>query len=211
MTLAELRKEYALAGLRRKDLDADPLAQFHKWFEEAISAQVLEPNAMTLATSDLKGRPSTRIVLLKGLDARGFQFFTNYHSRKGRELAENPNASLNLYWRELERQVCIIGTVSKTSREEAEVYFRSRPLGSRRAAWASKQSQVIPDRAWLENSLETVIKKHPAEEIPTPPHWGGYVLAPTEIEFWQGGMSRLHDRFRYRKNLEVWAIELLSR
>lgn len=209
--LADLRREYTRAGLRRTDLDSDPIAQFNKWFQQALSANLTEPNAMTLATADRAGRPSARTVLLKGADARGFAFFTNYESRKGRELTENPNAALVLFWAELERQVCIAGTVTKMSREESAQYFNSRPKGSRLAAWVSSQSESIADRAVLENRLNQLLAQHPGDDVPLPSYWGGYLLAPDRIEFWQGRPNRLHDRFQYLKKIEgAWRIERLS-
>jgi pyridoxamine 5'-phosphate oxidase len=210
MTLAELRREYTLAGLRRADLDADPISQFQQWFAQAMQPEIVEPNAMTLATVAANGQPSTRIVLLKGVDQRGFSFFTNYESRKGRELAENPKASLTFFWAGLERQVYVGGTVSKLSREESEAYFAVRPLGSQRGAWVSKQSTVVANREYLEKRLGQVEAQF-GEKVPTPPYWGGYVLSPQAVEFWQGRPNRLHDRFRYtRQQSGVWSIDRLS-
>jgi pyridoxamine 5'-phosphate oxidase len=210
MTLAELRREYTLAGLRRADLDADPIAQFQKWFAQAMEAEIVEPNAMTLATVAADGQPSTRIVLLKGVDERGFSFFTNYESRKGRELAGNPKAALTFFWAGLERQVSVCGVVSKLPRADSEAYFAVRPLGSQRGAWVSKQSQVVPNREYLEKRLAEVEMQY-GTKVPTPPYWGGYVLDPTLVEFWQGRPNRLHDRFLYGKSSTVnWTIERLS-
>jgi pyridoxamine 5'-phosphate oxidase len=213
--LAHLRREYTLNGLRRSDLVPDPIAQFKNWFDQATAttpnAEAVEINAMTLATADKDGNPSARIVLLKGVDQRGFIFFTNYDSRKGRELAENPKAALVFYWPELERQVCIAGVVSKVSAAESEQYFQLRPRGSRIAAWASKQSDVLADRAALEQTWKQLEARYPGQEIPMPPFWGGFVLSPSRVEFWQGRPNRLHDRFRYSKQANSsWRIERLA-
>jgi pyridoxamine 5'-phosphate oxidase len=213
MAIADIRREYTLGGLRRADLDADPIAQFQKWFEQATKAlakKELDVNAATLATADKNGKPSARIILLKGLDERGFIFFTNYGSRKGRELSENPNASLVFYWQQLEWQVCVAGLIKKTSCEESEAYFKSRPRGSQLAAWASNQSDVVADRAVLEAKWNEMEKKFP-NEVPLPPNWGGYVLKPERIEFWQGRQSRLHDRFCYTRQPDnSWKLERLA-
>src|SRR6266404_4553663 len=195
MSLADLRKSYTLAGLRRADLGASPFQQFQKWLQQALDAELLEPTAMTLATVDQNGRPSARIVLLKGLDERGFVFYTNYQSRKAREMAENSNAALVFYWAELERQARVAGVVARTSREESEAYFNSRPRGHQLGAWVSTQSVVIPDRSVLENRLQDFERQFP-NKVTLPPFWGGYVLSPAEFEFWQGRPNRLHDRFR---------------
>jgi pyridoxamine 5'-phosphate oxidase len=213
MKIADIRREYSLAGLRRADLDANPVAQFQKWFEQAakvFAQKEIDVHAATLATADRNGKPSARIILLKGLDERGFIFFTNYGSRKGRELADNPNAALTFYWAELERQICIAGVVEKISREESENYFKSRPRGSRLAALASNQSDVVADRAALEKRWNELAAKFPGD-VPLPPHWGGFVLHPERIEFWQGRPSRLHDRFSYTWQADgSWKIERLA-
>lgn len=207
----QLRREYTRGFLNEDELDPDPFDQFEKWFREAVAAEVPFPNAMTLATATRDGRPSARIMLLKGFDKEGFVFYTNYESPKGRELLENPYAALLFYWAELERQVRITGSVKKVSREESERYFQSRPLGSRLAAWASPQSEVIPNRKVLEDFLKQMAEKYPDGNVPLPPFWGGFCLVPETFEFWQGRPDRLHDRFRYvRRPDGTWRIERLA-
>lgn len=211
MALADMRKDYGIAGLLEKDLAKDPFRQFEKWFGEAEAAKIVEPNAMTLATVDRAGRPAARTVLLKGSDGRGFVFYTNYESRKGRELANTPRATLLFPWIAMERQVIAEGPVTRVSREEAEVYFHSRPRASQLAAWASPQSVIIAGRAVIEESYRVVEKKYEGQEVPLPPQWGGFRLAPEFVEFWQGRRSRLHDRLRYRRDANgSWVIERLA-
>ncbi len=207
---ADLRKDYTLAGLAEKDLARDPFRQFEKWFAEAQAAKVPEPNAMVLASCTPDGRPSTRTVLLKALDGRGFVFYTNYESRKGRELAGNARASLLFPWIAMERQVMVEGTASRVTREESDAYFHSRPRLSQLAAWASNQSSVIGDRALLESAMKALEKQYAGTDVPLPPNWGGFRLVPESVEFWQGRRSRVHDRLRYRRDKDGWAIERLA-
>ena len=210
--VASLRKEYTKNGLHRKDLVADPFEQFTRWFEEAVrTAGDQEPNAMTLATATKDAAPSSRVVLLKGFD-HGFIFFTNYESRKAQDLLNNPRAALTFHWPWLERQVQVQGSVEKTTREESELYFRKRPLGSRLGAIISKQSSVIESRAALEKKLEELKKRYPQNaEPPVPDFWGGFRVIPVRIEFWQGRENRLHDRFLYTLGPEGgWQIDRLS-
>ncbi len=211
MSLADLRKDYSLAGLQEKDLAKNPFRQFDKWFEEALAAKLTEPNAATLATATRDGRPSARTVLLKGVDGRGFVFFTNYESRKGREIEANPRVALVFPWIAIERQVIVEGPVTRVSREESENYFHSRPQASQLSAWVSQQSALISDRAALEDGLKAVEKKYAGQEVPLPPHWGGYRINPETVEFWQGRRSRLHDRLRYRREADgEWTVERLA-
>ena len=233
MNPADIRRNYSAGGLARTDLEANPIKQFQAWFARAASEQggsrlrkigialyklwhaclghqPVDVNAMVLATADKDGKPSARTVLLKGVDERGFIFYTNYDSRKGRELTENANAALTFFWPELERQVCVAGTVSKLPQAESDGYFKSRPRGSRLAAWASNQSDTVANRAVLEKKWSEMEAKFPGD-IPLPPNWGGYVLKPGRIEFWQGRLNRLHDRFSYtRQPDDSWKLERLS-
>ena len=210
MSLADLRTDYRLASLSEGDVLTDPIEQFNKWFAEAQHAEIPEPNSMTLATSSNDGMPSARIVLLKGADANGFVFFTDYRSQKGRELTENPRASLCFFWAPLERQVRVAGAVLRVSRAESEAYFKSRPLGSRIGATASVQSSTLKNRADLESRVSTLETQFANSEIPLPEHWGGFRVTPLSMEFWQGRSSRLHDRIRYDRSPNGWTISRLS-
>ena len=210
MSIADLRRDYSLAGLGEKDLAKDPFRQFEKWFQEAEGAKIPEPNAMVLSSVSRDGKPSARTLLLKGVDGRGFVFFSNYESRKGRELEASPHAALVFPWITLERQVIVEGPVTRVAREESEAYFHSRPRASQLAAWVSQQSAVISDRSVLEDGYKAVEKKYAGVDVPLPPHWGGWRLAPVSVEFWQGRRSRLHDRLRYQKTQDGWVVERLS-
>jgi pyridoxamine 5'-phosphate oxidase len=209
-SVADIRTDYRRAALNETDVNGDPIAQFTAWFNDAVKANVHEPNAMCLATASADGYPSARMVLLKGIDERGFVFYTDYRSRKGRELAENPHASLCFFWGELERQVRVVGAVQPVSRAEAEAYFSTRPLPSRIGAWTSHQSSVLPSRDALERELEANEARFANGEVPLPEHWGGYRVVPHEIEFWQGRASRLHDRIQFVLEAGVWVRRRLS-
>lgn len=232
MSLADQRREYQAGTLDRGRMLADPIAQFKNWFGEATSpagtrlrrfgialykafqqllgATSLDTNAMVIATVDGEGRPAARTVLLKGVSERGFVFFTNYESRKGRELEKNPNAALVFYWPELERQICVAGSATRLSREESEAYFHSRPRGSQIGAWASAQSSVLPARKDLEDAVRRIESQYAGQTIPLPPFWGGYLLTPSRMEFWQGRANRLHDRFEFTRNTDgSWTMNRL--
>jgi pyridoxamine 5'-phosphate oxidase len=209
-SLADIRRDYKLQSLNEEDVALDPFAQFDRWWHEAVISHIDEVNAMTLATASKQGIPSARIVLLKGYDINGFVFFTNYKSHKGKEMAENPYASLVLFWKELERQIRIDGVIEKIDAAQSDAYFQSRPAGSRIGAWASPQSTVIENRKVIESNFLQLEEKFGCENIPRPEHWGGYLVKPVSIEFWQGRSSRLHDRIRYTKNEHHWKIERLA-
>lgn len=209
-SIADIRRDYKLQSLLESDVATNPIQQFTKWWQEAINSNIDEVNAMTLATSTIDGKPSARTVLLKDYDEQGFVFFTNYNSHKGKELNENPNAALVFFWKELERQIRIEGRVQKIETTKSDNYFNSRPISSRIGAWSSPQSEVIESREILETNEQNFIEKF-GEVIPRPAHWGGYIIQPNVIEFWQGRSSRLHDRLQYTlMENGVWKMERLA-
>jgi pyridoxamine 5'-phosphate oxidase len=210
LDVIHIRKEYRLKSLDISNLNSDPFLQFNAWFDEAQHAEVMEANAMALATASAQGRPSCRIVLLKGSDAKGFLFFTNYNSRKGTDLASNPFACVTFYWPELERQVIIDGSIEKLKREEGDLYFASRPRGSQLGTWASHQDESVASREALEMAYGHFERMYEGKSIPMPPYWGGYRLLPERFEFWQGRPNRLHDRFRYLLKDDSWQIDRLA-
>ena len=208
--ISSIRKDYRKKQISKAEFPENPVQQFRKWFDEAIAEQVMEPNAMVLSTVSKNGRPSSRVVLLKGIEDEAFLFYTNYLSDKGVEMEENPWVSLNFFWPELERQVRIEGKVSKTSAEVSDRYYASRPRDSRIGAWVSPQSKVLESKAVLEQFLVHYNEKFKEGLVPRPDHWGGYALVPDRIEFWQGGANRLHDRLRYKKENDLWVLERLA-
>ncbi len=209
-SIADIRRDYRLHTLNETDVASDPIEQFARWWNDAVQSEIIEVNAMTLATATADGKPSARIVLLKSFAENGFVFFTNYESHKGKELEENANAALVFFWKEIERQVRIEGTVEKTTAEESDAYFYSRPEGSRIGAWSSPQSEVIASRQILETN-EHIFKEKFTNSIPRPPHWGGYRVMPLKIEFWQGRSNRLHDRLLYTKTTKgSWKVDRIA-
>lgn len=209
--ISSIRKDYQLASLDEASTAANPIDQFEHWWEDAIQSNIDEVNAFVLSTVNANGTPSSRVVLLKGFTPEGFVFFTNYESNKGKEIEANPNVAMNFFWKELERQVRITGTIQKVSTDESEKYFHSRPIGSQVGAWTSPQSKVIPNRAYLEDLMAFNLEKYKEGNVPLPPHWGGYIVHPTSIEFWQGRSSRLHDRLLYTLNgNHSWTKERLA-
>ena len=208
--LSELRREYAAGGLDESDLEAEPIAMFRRWMHDAVRAGVYEPNAVVVATADAEGAPSSRIVLLKGLDARGFVFFTNYGSRKAGELAVNPRCALLFPWHQLERQVRVEGAATRLDDAENDAYFATRPRASQIGAWASSQSEVVPDRLALDERYRETAARFDGEDVPRPDEWGGYLVTPQRVEFWQGRIGRMHDRLSYRREGEDWVVERLA-
>ena len=205
-----LRHDFSSQTLDEKDVNADPIMQFEKWFKEAVDSKVHEPNAMTVCTATKEGKPSARILLLRNFNESGFVFYTNYTSRKGTEIMENPNCALLFFWPELERQVRIEGVLTKQTSDESDIYFNTRPRTSKLGAWTSAQSKVIDNRKVLDEEYDLLSKKYPDETVPRPPHWGGYILKPSTIEFWQGRPSRLHDPILFVQENNKWKIQRLA-
>ncbi len=205
-----MRQDYKKHSLEEKEVNPNPILQFEKWFQDAVDNKLNEPYAMTLATADQEGKPSARIVLMRNFDEKGFVFYTNYTSRKGNDILKNPNAALLFFWQDLERQVRIEGTLTKQTAEESDTYFASRPTESKLGAWTSEQSKVIENRKVLDERFDEFSKKYADGNVPRPPYWGGYVLKPTHIEFWQGRPSRLHDRILFTLENGVWKMERLA-
>jgi pyridoxamine 5'-phosphate oxidase len=210
MSIADIRKDYQLKSLSELEVNNNPFSQFSSWWDEAVQSEIDEVNAMTLSTITNEGKPSSRIVLLKGFDSKGFVFFSNYNSSKAQQISSNSHVSLLFFWKELERQIRIDGVCSKVSAEESDAYFHSRPIGSRLGAWASPQSEKIQDREVLVQRLASVTQEFGLENVPRPPHWGGYQVVPTRIEFWQGRSNRLHDRILYEQQELSWQISRLA-
>ncbi len=209
-TLADTREEYGKSGLRRSDLSEDPISFFRKWYEEATQEEGIDPNAFVLSTVDAQNKPDSRVLLLKGLEKGAFTFYTNYNSAKGQQMEDNSNVSMLFFWKSLERQVRIRGTVSRISREVAETYFRSRPRGSQLGAWTSDQSESVASRLEIEEKFQKVEEEFLGKDVPMPSYWGGYAVNPVEVEFWQGRASRLHDRFLYTLEGSEWTTQRLA-
>ncbi len=205
-----LRHDFAKQTLDESDVNANPVLQFKKWFKEAVDAKINEPNAMTVSTATIDGKPSARILLLRNFNENGFVFYTNYNSRKGSDIEANPHCALLFFWPELERQVRIEGILQKQTAQESDLYFNTRPRGSKLGAWTSEQSKVIASRKVLDNKYKKLSEKYPNKNIPRPPYWGGYLLKPVSIEFWQGRPNRLHDRILYTMENKIWIIERLA-
>ncbi len=208
--ISKLRQEYGSDHLKKSEMASNPIQQFKLWFDQALSLDVTEPNAMTLATSNQNGHPTIRVVLLKNIVSDGIIFYTNYKSRKAQEIQKQPSAAANIFWQPLERQVRLEGRIEKTSEVDSDAYFKTRPRGSQLGAWVSPQSEVIPDRKFLNQQLEEITKRFEDQDIPRPPHWGGYLLRPLRVEFWQGGARRLHDRIEYLWKDDHWQIQRLA-
>ena len=208
--IANLRREWSSRRLDESNVSSNPFGQFSEWMREAVDAEILDPNAMTLATADKNGMPSARIVLLKSIDEKGLVFYTNFGSKKGKDLLENPRASVVFFWKELERQLRVMGTIERTSKKESEAYFKTRPYESQIGAWASRQSSELKSRKLLEEKFAEIKSKYPEGEVPLPDFWGGFRIIPEQFEFWQGGPNRLHDRIAYLREKDKWRIIRLA-